>query len=77
MFLKTLVFIQKKAYETRWVNHKMKAMINNKFGAFVGHLENVISEKLRLCYPPGQVTKASVLLSSFLSDILQAYVRPM
>ena len=46
MFLKTLVFVQKKAYETRWVNLKMKAMINNKFGAFVAHLENVISEKL-------------------------------
>ena len=30
---------------TRSINHKMKAMkkLNNKFGAFAAHLENVIS----------------------------------
>ena len=47
-----------KACGTRSINHKMKAMkkLNNKFGAFAAHLENVISgtsKKMWLCNTPG------------------------
>ena len=40
-----------KACRTRWTDHKMKAMkkLNNKFGVFAIHLENVISGTSKKC----------------------------
>ena len=45
ILMESNVFKNNNACGTRSINHKMKAMkkLNNKFGAFAAHLENVIS----------------------------------
>ena len=68
-----------KSSGTRWIDHKMRAMakLNDKFGMYVSHLENVIADtskqvdRAKLQGKYNKLVDASVLLrSAFLSDLL-------
>ena len=68
-----------KATGTPWIDHKLRAMakLNNKFGIYAAHLENVISDTSKQCDwatlqgKLNNMTDAKVLLrSAFLFDLL-------
>ena len=73
-----------KACGTQRINHKIKAMknLNDKFGAFDAHLENVISDSSKKCDRAtlqgkyNNVTQARVLLRSALYLKRLRYLQP-